>query len=99
VAKPGEYTILLIGTSAGVPTPHDGRYISGYESPGLNPDLTWMGGYIETTADIKQALGFPTGMAALLKYREANGIRPYDGEPNRPLTAWYAEISVYEQAH
>lgn len=83
--------IKLIGTAAGVPTVHDGRYLSAYVPAPLLDDETWGDGVLETVADSQFALKFPNLEAAMKVRNAQNGLRP-DGEPNRPLTAWTLEF-------
>lgn len=93
--KRGQFYIFLLGPRNGGPTPHDGRFLKRYEPPPLNPDRTWGPGCIETTAKMEDALGFDDAGVAYETYKQANGTRPYDGKPNRPLTAWTVEIAKY----
>jgi hypothetical protein len=68
---------------------HAGRWIAHYNpytEAGDPPDL-------ETTDDKAKAIRFPTFAHWHRLYRTANGTRPWDGEPNRPITAFHLEIS------
>jgi hypothetical protein len=90
------YVIKLIATAVGARTPHDGRYVKAYEPGVLFEDGTWGGGCLETTDKIDEAQKFPNAAAAWERWRVQKGVRPYDGKPNRPLTAWTAEFETVE---
>jgi len=51
------------------------------------------------TADLDDALQFPTAEAALAFWRQASTTRPTrpDGKPNRPLTAFSIELVDLER--
>jgi hypothetical protein len=86
------YVIKLIGTVRAMWTPHDGKYLKTYLPAPLNEDGSWGLGCLDTTERIEEALKFVTLTDAMTAYRAQSGIRPYDGKPNRPLTAWTVEF-------
>ncbi len=70
-------------------SPHDGQYVVSFTgTPAPH-------GTLVTTPDVARAKRFENPAAALKYYRQAHGRRP-DGEPNRPLTAWTANIGPPE---
>jgi hypothetical protein len=82
--------ILLVGTVAGELTEFDGQFVKAYDPSYVHPD-GYDGGLLETTSDLSEAMRFPDVQAALEKWRQPFGMR-WDGEPERPLTAWSVEF-------
>lgn len=79
--------ILLVGTAVGIPTEFDGKYVKAYDPTYVDPVFGYDGGLLEVTGDLREAMRFPDVQAAMEKYRQPFGMR-WDGEPERPLTAW-----------
>jgi hypothetical protein len=67
-----------------------GRYVTGYE-PRLAPKGEQ---WIWTTDDLDEALGFDDAEQLYEVYNESIGTRPWDGKPNRPITAFTVEIAM-----
>ena len=86
------FVIRILARAAGV-TPANERemYVKAYD-----PDAFNGRGHVEFTPNPKQALMFDTTMAAIDFYRQQSRVKPTrpDGRPNRPLTAWHAEVIV-----
>ena len=85
--------LFLHGLVHGRATEHDGRYLVRYDPfvPANGWRIT-----LETSAEIEQAIRFPTMRDALECYRMSIGIRP-DGKPDCPLTAYTVEIYQVEE--
>lgn len=79
----------------GAPTPIDGHFLKEYdpERDG-GEDSVWVEAHLVTTEDRSEALDISS--AALVRLYQAidtrNPTRPWDGRPNRPLTAMTVEI-------
>ena len=77
-------TVKVVCASDGSRTPHDGRYVVAW-----NPHTE--AGVLEltSTSDITQARWFRDGneFAEWRTISRVQPIRPWDGKPNRPLTA------------
>jgi len=74
----------------------EGRYVRRYD-PTWHPEgERYDGGLLMTTADRAEAREFFSVIEAMNYYRQAHGTRPWDGKPNRPLTAWTIEIVKLE---
>ncbi len=84
------FALLLVALANGQKSEFDGKYVKEYDPAYIHPE-GYMGGKLEVTGDIKEAMAFPDQIAAFAKWKESYGIRP-DGEPNRPLTAWTATV-------
>lgn len=68
-----------------------GKYVVSYD-----PDAYDGRGYATWTDDLAEALRFPTPAEALVFYQRTSTvlpIRPWDGKPNRPLTAYSLECA------
>lgn len=82
--------IKLICLADGRPSPLDGQYVKEYD-----PDCPGHPGFVHlvTTPDPEEALNLPTAECFELWHRvsKRDPVRP-DGKPNRPLTAYTAEI-------
>jgi len=89
--------LRILSCVNGEPTSFDGKYVKAYD-PTVHPAIgQYNGGILEVTDDIKEAMQFPSFIEAMEKWREpagcdCHGIRPWDGRPNRPLTAWHVEV-------
>lgn len=90
------HLIFIYGTRAGEATPLDGKFLKAYDPPEMFSDGEFGPGTLEGTDNLDEALKFPDAGAAYECYKKQNGTRPYDGKPNRPLTAWNVEISTEE---
>jgi hypothetical protein len=70
-------------------TEHFGRYLVRYE-----PELAPKGEqWIWTTDDRKQAARFEDIGEFHKLYRQSIGTRPWDGKPDRPITAFHVEVT------
>ncbi len=68
-----------------------GRYVMRYEPENEPKGKQW----IWTTDDPNEALKFED-MADLHEfYKQSIGIRPRDGQPDRPLTAFHIEVTHF----
>jgi hypothetical protein len=89
-------TIKLIGLVTGDDHPASGRYVVCYDAEEHRPDGGYDGGYLATTGNPNMAKRFETAEAAWRYWRSGPTCRCHrtrpDGEPNRPLTAFTAEI-------
>lgn len=77
-------------------TEHDGRFVVEFEPGRMDLRGFLHGGKIVTTDNVHDARRFTDPGEALAYWQKANGVRP-DGKPNRPLTAWTAEITRYDK--
>lgn len=69
------------------PSEHAGRYVKAFAANAGRIGI----GELETTDRIDEALHFPDAAAATEFYRQVDTRepeRPWDGRPNRPLTAY-----------
>lgn len=67
-------------------------YLKSYD---LDAGMEGWGGACELTLDPAQAVRWPTVSDAFKAWAEqskAHPFRPYDGEPNKPLTAYTCDI-------
>lgn len=57
-------------------------------------------GFIKRTADLEKAHKFADHQSAMTAWREQSRKYPYrpDGKPNRPMTAYHADITSLENA-
>lgn len=71
----------------------DGQWVVEYDPsrPGMSPDGIEMIAHLITTPLPEQARTFATLSEALDYWRQSYGMR-WDGEPNRPLTAFSVAI-------
>jgi hypothetical protein len=87
------HVVKVVGASDGVTkTPHDGRYVVAW-----NPHVEAGTLAVDSTDDIAQAKRFDVS-AALDEWRSVSKVqktRPWDGRPNRPLTA----LTIVLEAH
>lgn len=83
-----EYIIQLYDLLSFAPTEHNGHYLHDF-IPGP-PNSR---GELITSLERDDAKRFATAGEAFTYWKQENGIRA-DGKPNRPLTAWSAEISL-----
>lgn len=81
-------TIKLIGLVQGIPSEFDGQYVVEYEPHRWADNV--IGAHLVTTSDRTKALQLPAGRAQAL-WAMSRGTRP-DGKPDRPLTAFTAQI-------
>lgn len=94
----GPIVVKIIGLSTPAPEgtvgdqldrEHGGRYLVSYDpktEAGEKPRLV-------TTADRSKAKRFNSIADFHALYSEPYGIRPWDGKPNRPLTAFNVEVT------
>jgi hypothetical protein len=80
----------IIGLEANGPSEWDGLYIVDYD-PTIRADKSVL---LETTPSPSLAKIFPSAREAMELYRAVSPNQPrrYDGQPNRPLTAFSVEI-------
>jgi hypothetical protein len=89
--------VLQIISRADGWTGHDDKYVARYDPTVHKPDGGYDGGILELTDDPRKALKFSDAGEALEKWRQpagcqCHGIRPWDGKPNRPLTAYTVTV-------
>jgi hypothetical protein len=89
------YIIRLIGGVKGIERypelrAHIGKYVTRYEPAAARKGEQW----IWTSDDPMEAVGFedPTKLHAF--YSEAIGTRPWDGRPDRPITAFHVQTAL-----
>jgi hypothetical protein len=81
--------IRVVGAADGSPTPHDGRYVTAWD---WNTNAGTLS--LTSTANRDEAALF-SPKDALEQWRQVSRIeprRPWDGKPNRPLTAITVEL-------
>lgn len=82
--------VRVISDSTGQPTPHDGRYVVGWDphTPAgvLAMDSSPHRRDAHVFADVQEV------MAQRHTISSVQCVRPWDGLPNRPLTAFAVEI-------
>lgn len=83
------YALRLIGLVNGEPHPFDGQCVVRYDP---TPLATGEKPILVTTPHEVMAQRFATPAEALECWRKESGLLRPDGEPDRPLTAWSAEI-------
>lgn len=96
------YALKLVGLANGPRTPHDGRYLMEYDPRWrseservVDEDGHMLLIYLfRTTDDIRKAMRFETPTAAFSVWKSVSPNLPTrpDGKPNRPLTAFTAEV-------
>ncbi len=96
-------TIKIIGRVDDTPTAFDGQYVSRYDPTVHELNGNYMGGILETTADINAAIQFPSFIEASECWKQTPGCkchatRPWDGKPNRPLTGFHVGIQARKEA-
>lgn len=81
--------LYLIGLVNGGSTPVDHSYVVDYDPARRfrdgSPYLTW-------TKDQGKARTFASSAAALAYWKQDTGMKRADGKPDRPLTAFNAEV-------
>lgn len=87
-----EAVLLIVGVATGMPTEFDNQYVVEYDASrgdGRYPIAC----HLVTTPDLEKATRFEF-QDALELYCSVDQRRPtrYDGEPNRPLTAFTVEV-------
>ena len=87
--------VKVIGTLDGTPSPHDGRWVVGW-----NPHTPYGTCEIATTPDRALAKVFVDAEEAYRQWHATSVLAPYrpDGLPNRPLTGLTVEIVNLEAA-
>ena len=101
MALPGQVVIRIICRMDFKPTPADGEYVVEYD-PRLvrTGSEKWLEGpytfKLVTSPDIEKARGFADLALAYEYWRKVcpNLPKRYDGEPNRPLTAFTVEFAT-----
>ena len=96
-AKEPPYVIRFHGQADGAKTPFDGRYLVSYdpEHDGEDPWGRPMMARVEATEDPEAAKHYPSQPAAWAEWKRQcrrQPTRPWDGRPNRPLTAFTIEV-------
>jgi hypothetical protein len=95
--------IRLVRMVSGHRSPCDGQYVVDYDPTWIDnpkpipgaPGLGLCVAKLETSRDLRKAKRFDDATAAMQFYRQVwpnRPVRPFDGRPNRPLTAFTAEI-------
>jgi hypothetical protein len=88
MSEPNLSIMRIIGRIDGEPTPYDNRYVLTYDASGAG------GPELEVTDNPALALRLPAAeMWDLWKSVDRNHpVRPWDGKPNRPLTAYTIQV-------
>ena len=91
------WTLQIVGCVNGEPHEFDGKYVKLYDPTYHLPNGQYEGGILELTTDRGQARRFVSHVEAMEQWRQpagckCHGIRPWDGNPNRPLTAFHVAI-------
>jgi hypothetical protein len=89
--------LQVISRCDGYPSRFDGQYVKAYDPTVHLLNGGYDGGLLETTADKTEAMLFADAAVALEKWRQpagcpCHGVRPWDGKPNRPLTAFHCAV-------
>lgn len=96
------YAIQIFGMIDGTPTPFDGKYVSRYEPEkwrledvaSLDEMYAKIGEWLDVVDDPRDALQFENpGDAGACWKQETATVRPWDGKPNRPLTAFSVAVA------
>ena len=82
---------LLTLVASDEPTMFDNTYVIQYDPNFVPAGGEYDGGSLLVDPDVSKARRFASPSEALEYWRQSHGIRP-DGEPNRPLTAYNAEV-------
>lgn len=94
--------MTLVGLTTGDPTSFDGKYVVSYdpsawrfrEVSSRGELEAFLGEFVTVSADVARARRFATAAEALEFWRQTGvGVRPWDGKPNRPLTAFHIQLS------
>lgn len=94
-----QWCLQVWGLANGTPlTPFDGKYVSRYEPEKWTPEETVgslkemcekISGWLAVVDKPEDAIHFETvGDATMFWRRPLESVRPWDGKPNRPLTAF-----------
>lgn len=91
------YVIRFVCRIDGEPTRYDGEYLKSYNASYIPTDTDlYDGGLLITTPNLVEAQKFDTVSEAFNKWKEVApkpwSIKPWDGKPNRPLTAYTIEV-------
>jgi hypothetical protein len=81
--KGGGVLIRIEGLASGNPCSVAGEYVRDFSVHGPGQR-----GVVTTTNDPARAKLFADAGAAFKYWKQTHGTRPYDGKPNRPLTAY-----------
>ena len=89
--------IRILNRVDGGLTGFNGKYVAKYDPTAHWPDGSYDDGILEVTEDPAKALQFRDAMEATETWKRTPGCkchatRPWDGKPNRPLTAFNVEI-------
>lgn len=93
--------IQLEGLVTGDVTSYNGKYVVSYDPMAWRHQFVasieeveaLIGEFVTVTDDIEQARRFGSMVEATEFWRqEGAGVRPWDGKPNRPLTAFHITI-------
>ena len=89
-----EYVIKIVGLAGGGGHDLVGQYVVAYD-PTIMPNGSV---FLDTTFELRQALRFADGIAALELWKSVSPNQPVrpDGLPNRPMTAFTVEIVPLE---
>jgi hypothetical protein len=89
--------IRIISRTDGAATGLEGKFLAAYDPSAHDLDGSYLGGILEVTEDPARAIQFPDAAAAMEEWHRTPGCtchatRPWDGKPNRPLTAFNVAI-------
>lgn len=86
--------IHIVSYAGEEPTPFDDQYVVDYDpgKPSVASDGTELPFTLVTTPDKTKARAFADMNQAFECWRKSHGTRPWDGQPNRPMTAWHVEF-------
>ncbi len=84
--------LKIVGRVDGAETEFDGQYVAAYDPSYRPAGEEYDGGLLLTVEDPEGALEFPDATTALACWRKSYGTR-WDGQPNRPLTAFTVELA------
>ena len=95
--RPMQYGIKVVKRVDGQDSEFDDKWVAQYDPTYHWPNGVYDGGIFTVTTDPAEALSFSSPGEAAEKWRQptgctCHGIRPWDGKPNRPLTAFTVAI-------
>lgn len=82
----GPVVMQIVGLARGGESPNDGAYVLSFDANARGGR-----GELRVTRDRGRAMTFPSDKEAMAFWRQQSRVmplRPYDGKPNRPLTAY-----------
>lgn len=80
--------LRIVADALGRPVPQAGQFISGLYTEGTPPGQE----RVLVTTNPQEARWFASHREAHAYWTQQHGLRPWDGEPNRPLTAYSIEF-------